>query len=291
MSWLSDLLGKTVKTEAETLPDRKVIRFMDPATVEDNPTEGSTDVTIFGDGFTYFDEALASLDRFYYRDLSDESFKYLYFSDLMNAVNAGQSSLSEIGEALSDTDTVHVFNDSASDAPRTSLMSRFWTYIQAKGAALSEIGGALAGDDTIRIIDATDSTEKRSSLFRITTFILAAIPATYGTWAPTVSNTNNMDSTPTVSGGFYLRFATIEIAFAQISFDPTAASGASEFRLTPPVSSNFAVNSDVVGLVGGLTITNGRCLADGTNDLIRCVFTNSGSAVDTAYVVAGCKVI
>jgi hypothetical protein len=249
MSWLSDLLGKTVKTEAETLPDRKVIRFIGPVTVEDNPSEGSTDVTLLG-----------------------------------------ADSTEEIGGALADDDEVPI-TDATDGVVKHTLLSRFWTYIQAKGAALSEIGGALAGDDTIRIIDATDSTEKRSSLFRITTFILAAIPATYGTWAPTVSNTNNMDSTPTVSGGFYLRFATIEIAFAQISFDPTAASGASEFRLTPPVSSNFAVNSDVVGLVGGLTITNGRCLADGTNDLIRCVFTNSGSAVDTAYVVAGCKVI
>jgi hypothetical protein len=46
MSWLSDLLGKVVKTDSETLPDRKILRFLGPVTVEDNSSEGSTDVTV-----------------------------------------------------------------------------------------------------------------------------------------------------------------------------------------------------------------------------------------------------
>lgn len=51
MSWLSDLLGKVVKSASETFPDRKVIRFLGAGiSVADNPTEGSTDVTVAGAG-------------------------------------------------------------------------------------------------------------------------------------------------------------------------------------------------------------------------------------------------
>jgi hypothetical protein len=51
MSWLSDLLGKVVKTSTETLPDRKIVRFLgDGVAVTDNPAEGSTDVAIGGGG-------------------------------------------------------------------------------------------------------------------------------------------------------------------------------------------------------------------------------------------------
>ncbi len=51
MSWLSDLLGKTIKTISETFPDRKILTFKGAGvTVVDNPETGSTDVTISGGG-------------------------------------------------------------------------------------------------------------------------------------------------------------------------------------------------------------------------------------------------
>lgn len=52
MSWVDDLLGKTIMQDDTILPDRKILRFLQgdgaAVVVADNTTEQSTDVTISG---------------------------------------------------------------------------------------------------------------------------------------------------------------------------------------------------------------------------------------------------
>jgi hypothetical protein len=48
MSYLDDLLGKVIQLAGVNLPMRKTLNFVSGATVVDNPTNGSTDVTISG---------------------------------------------------------------------------------------------------------------------------------------------------------------------------------------------------------------------------------------------------
>lgn len=69
MAWVGDLLGKTIMVDGSPVPDRKLLNFKPAAavTVEDNPTTGSTDVTISGTATTSVDNstgttALTALD-------------------------------------------------------------------------------------------------------------------------------------------------------------------------------------------------------------------------------------
>ncbi len=50
MSWLDDLLGKTIQQYGVPVVDRKNLNFVSGATVTDNPGNDSTDVNISGGG-------------------------------------------------------------------------------------------------------------------------------------------------------------------------------------------------------------------------------------------------
>lgn len=50
-SWLDDLLGKQIQADGTNVPQRKILNFID-ATVEDDPSNGRTNVTAGGSGGT-----------------------------------------------------------------------------------------------------------------------------------------------------------------------------------------------------------------------------------------------
>ena len=158
-----------------------------------------------------------------------------------------------------------------------------------------EINGALADNDTIPVKDASDGAVKTTLLSRLVTYILAAIPIAYGTWAPTVTGVTNIASVTSPGTGFYIRVGSIVAWWVTVTFQTTAGGGTfSVIRLTPPVSTNFGVISDAAGFmtVGDTgSQISARVIANVANDLLDVFFGSNSNSSNTSQIFGGYKVI
>jgi hypothetical protein len=203
---------------------------------------------------------------------------------------------SEIGGALADADTL-VVNDATDSTVKTSLLSRFWTYIQGKSAALSEIGGALADADTIPVIDATDSTEKRTLLSRISTYIQTAIPIAVGSWTPTYSAQTNLTSTTNLAS-YYIRVSNRWAFCTYFQSTRNSATVGKSFTMTLPsfVTNNFSNTHDCIG--AGAYATNNDVTAANVYLIANTAATTAAVSIyDTAssgsrgFIIAGIGIV
>lgn len=102
-----------------------------------------------------------------------------------------------------------------------------------------------------------------------------------GTWTPTYTGVSNVSSITGAGDGIYIRVGSVVHVSGSVSVDPTST-GITSFRLTLPVSSNFANTYDAAGTVGGTTDSIGGAMyADATNDALFCVYSTQtiGSGV------------
>jgi hypothetical protein len=154
-----------------------------------------------------------------------------------------------------------------------------------------EVGTALAGTDTMLVKTAAGS-YVTALLSRIATYVATALNVTSGTWAPTVTATSNLDGTPTVDDGYYIRVGSIVVFICRAVYDATTGAGTStEFRLTFPVTTNLSASTQCLGVVTGQTVTGGRVLGEATVDLIRVLLNAGSTSSDSAYVMGLHRVI
>jgi len=114
---------------------------------------------------------------------------------------------------------------------------------------------------------------------------LEAMPdVSAGAYVPTVSNTSNLDSNPTISGGRYIRIGNdVWVAFT-FNADATA-SGDTMFQLSLPVTSNLAATTDLSGnavaYISG-AISGGAIIGNVANDTAQ-IRINAGSTSARDY--------
>lgn len=145
MGWLDDLQGKQLQQDGTNVPQRKTLNIIG-ATVEDNPTEGRTDMTIHGLGYAGAKLSVAA---------QSNSGVSAYPSDSDQAV--GTSSF--IRTAAADHDSVRMPNESDDIVPilvgMQGRVSNHTSYIidlyPPVGAQLGVDGAQLGVDTPIEI--------------------------------------------------------------------------------------------------------------------------------------------
>jgi hypothetical protein len=142
--------------------------------------------------------------------------------------------------------------------------------------ALDVVGGIKTSRTTVTLPAATDG-----NIFS-------------GTYTPTLTNTTNIAaSTAYVTG--YFRVGNMVTVAGRVNIDPTAASTASELRISLPIASNFANNQNLGGVgaiaTGVAEVSSGGILADATNDEARFLFTSGGTAARDYYFTFSYQVL
>lgn len=107
---------------------------------------------------------------------------------------------------------------------------------------------------------------------------------TSGTYTPTETSVTNLDSTPNAGVFRWTRIGNIVQVSGRVTYDPTAGSTFSEFRLSLPIASDFAAASDCVGCGSDANGTVFEIAADITNNEAQINFTSvsGGTSASTA---------
>lgn len=171
-----------------------------------------------------------------------------------------------------------------------------------KFAFFTSNGGASASrfevmrDGKLKILTAptNDDTETsflvRQSDGEIQTRAYSSL-GTSGTYNVTFSSVSNLDATPTNSAGTskYTRVGDIVTVTMYANCDPTTT-GLYTFRATIPVSSNFTVVTDLLGL--GTSSVNDGCAITGdvANDIAEVTCSSSSTGIRAVYLTFTYKV-
>lgn len=106
-----------------------------------------------------------------------------------------------------------------------------------------------------------------------------------GTYNPTFTAVTNLDGTPTSSSFKWMRIGNIVHVSGRFTYDPTAGSTFSEFRLSLPVASNFAAAADCAGCGGDASNVAFEVSGDATNNEAQVNFTSAGTGSSTASLM------
>lgn len=112
-----------------------------------------------------------------------------------------------------------------------------------------------------------------------------------GKYNPTFTSVTNLDSTPTGTDFLWVRIGNIIHVSGRFTYDPTAGSTFSEFRLSLPVASNLASTNDCIGSGGDANNVVFEVLADITNNEAKVNFTSSGTGSSTASLMFSYEVL
>lgn len=103
-----------------------------------------------------------------------------------------------------------------------------------------------------------------------------------GTYTPTETSVTNLDSTPVAALFRWTRIGNIVHVAGAVTYDPTAGSTFSEFRLSLPVASNFAASTDCSGCGADANGTVFEISADATNNEAQVNFTTIAGATSSS---------
>lgn len=98
---------------------------------------------------------------------------------------------------------------------------------------------------------------------------ISTLTGSSGVYTPTVSNTSNLDSSPTASQAQYCRVGSVVTVSGKVTVDPTATTTSTYFSLSLPIASNFAAEEDCAGTASAIGVA-GQCAgiyADIANDV------------------------
>lgn len=233
-------------------------------------TEASQDITGAliqnGTGITwsYNDGAgtltgTVSLGAFSTTNLSEGT--NLYFTD--------ERAQDAVGTILADTSTIDLTYSDATPSITAAVIADSISNTLLANMADSTMKGRAVGAGTG---DPTDL-----SLAQIAAIVAAANIGAPGTYTPTLTNVTNLDGS-TAQLSHYVRLGSMVIVMGFAGVDPTAA-GSTELGISLPIASNFAANTQLIGVAAALAISgqSAGILADVTNDRARMIW----NAVDT----------
>lgn len=116
---------------------------------------------------------------------------------------------------------------------------------------------------------------------RLTNSSLTSTNLVAGTWTGTATSVGNLDSTPTIVQGQYLRIGNTVTCSLRFTADPTLNATNTSFRVSLPVASNFGNAEDCAGtaVCGNIAGMSAEVIADTTNDqaLIQWVSSDTNS--------------
>lgn len=185
----------------------------------------------------------------------------LYFTD--------ERAQDAVGTILADTSTIDLDYSDATPSISASVIADSISNTLLSNMADSTMKGRAVGAGTG---DPTDL-----SLAQIAAIASAANIGSAGTYTPTLTNVANLDAS-TAQLSHYIRIGSMVIVMGFAGVDPTAA-GNTELALSLPIASDFALNTQLIGVAAALAISgqSAGILADVTNDRARMIW----NAVDT----------
>ena len=104
--------------------------------------------------------------------------------------------------------------------------------------------------------------------------VALTVPTAAGTYSPTLDNTTNLDSAPTLTGpSNYMQVGSIVTVSGMANVDPTASGALSGFNVELPVASNIGAFEDCTGTAScGALQQSGFVIGDAANNNARVVF-------------------